>query len=116
MPKSWSATRLMQLVTLLHSGRYDSRQIAEHFKVNRRTVFRDLVKLQEAGVFPVYDSVRQKYTLHHSNHLFGLSHADATTLAIALQVPPARQSPARDMGKGWQPARRVGQRMAVGRR
>lgn len=61
---------MLTLLRLLQSGqRYNSRQLAEHCGVHRRTVFRDLATLQEAGVHVLYDEDRETYWLPHQTFL-----------------------------------------------
>lgn len=87
MPKSWTTERLIQMLSPLRSGRFNSRQMAERLRVNRRPVFRDLARLNAAGIHPQYDEQREVYTLPKVPVLRGLSSADAITLSIALQFP-----------------------------
>ncbi|MCA9021447.1 MAG: HTH domain-containing protein, partial [Planctomycetaceae bacterium] len=56
--------RLLRLIALLQSGRvYNSAQLASECEVSRRTVFRDLKTLQEAGIYVLYDDEKQGYLL-----------------------------------------------------
>ena len=56
--------RMLRMVELLQSGRtYNSPQLAELLGVSRRTVFRDLSTLQEAGIHFIYDDAAQSYSL-----------------------------------------------------
>lgn len=56
--------RLLRLIDLLQSGRIlNSSQLASGLKVSRRTVFRDLGTIQEAGIHVHYDEERQGYFL-----------------------------------------------------
>ncbi|MCA9004684.1 MAG: WYL domain-containing protein [Planctomycetaceae bacterium] len=56
--------RLLRLIALLQSGRvYNSAQLASECEVSRRTVFRDLKTLQEAGIYVLYDDDKQGYLL-----------------------------------------------------
>src|SRR5688572_2236656 len=95
MPKSWNVERILQLLTLLRSGRYNSRQLASQLGVNRRTIFRDLARLAACQVPVVYDAERQAYTMREVPLLRGLKPEHATTLAIALRLPlPGDPQPA----------------------
>jgi proteasome accessory factor B len=61
---------MLALLRLLQSGqRYNSRQLAERCGVHRRTIFRDLATLQEAGIHVRYDEVRETYWLPHQTFL-----------------------------------------------
>lgn len=56
--------RLLRLIELLQSGRLqNSAQLAEASGVSRRTVFRDIGMLQQAGLHVLYDEERQGYFL-----------------------------------------------------
>lgn len=62
--------RLLELLELLQSGRsYNARQLASHCKVTRRTIFRDLATLQEAGFHAHYSPEQQTYSLPHQTFL-----------------------------------------------
>ncbi|MBI3468953.1 MAG: WYL domain-containing protein [Planctomycetes bacterium] len=55
-------TRLLRSLVLLQSGRgYNARQLADECEVNRRTVFRDLKLLKEAGVPIHFDPASMTY-------------------------------------------------------
>lgn len=70
MPRSWKAQRLLTLLQLLQSGqRYNSRQLSQFCRVHRRTTFRDLATLQEAGVNVRYDEDCETYWLPHQSFL-----------------------------------------------
>lgn len=54
--------RLLHLVERLQSGRtYNARELAEFCEVSRRTTFRDIKSLQDAGIPVLYDSEKQGY-------------------------------------------------------
>jgi len=54
--------RLLHLVERLQSGRtYNARELAEFCGVSRRTMFRDIKSLQDAGIPVLYDSEKQGY-------------------------------------------------------
>jgi len=55
-------TRIIKLIGVLQSARgSNTRQLAEECGVNRRTIFRDLEALREAGVPVVFDSTRNEH-------------------------------------------------------
>lgn len=55
--------RLLRLIELLQSGRrYNTRQLSDSCRVSRRTVFRDLRLLQEAGLEVHFDDEQRGYT------------------------------------------------------
>jgi len=55
-------TRIIKLIGVLQSGRgYNTRQLSDECGVNRRTIFRDLEALREAGVPVVFDKNRNEY-------------------------------------------------------
>jgi predicted DNA-binding transcriptional regulator YafY len=57
-------TRLLQLIDLLQTERCpNARQLAETCEVSRRTIYRDLAALADAGMNVVYRSDRQGYEL-----------------------------------------------------
>ncbi len=56
--------RLLRLIQALQSGRLcNSVQLAEECGVSRRTIFRDISILQEAGIHVLYDEERQGYCM-----------------------------------------------------
>jgi len=64
MPVSQRIQRLLTLVQLLQSGRnHNALQLADLCNCSRRTVFRDLNTLQEAGIHVFYDEQEQGYSL-----------------------------------------------------
>lgn len=55
--------RLLRLIELLQSGRrYNTQQLSDSCRVSRRTVFRDLRLLQEAGLEVHFDDEQRGYT------------------------------------------------------
>lgn len=57
-------SRLLKLMDVLQSGRvYNSQELAELCGVSRRTVFRDIAALQEAGLSVLQDESRRGYFL-----------------------------------------------------
>lgn len=64
MARNQRLRRLLQLVSLLQSGRpHNPDALAERLKISRRTVFRDLNELNEAGLTVLFDEQRQGYFL-----------------------------------------------------
>ena len=62
--KSSRLTRLIELIVLLQSGRSrNAQQLAAECGVSRRTVFRDLDLLRQAGVPLLFDDDRQQYRM-----------------------------------------------------
>lgn len=58
--------RLLRIIETLQSGQvYNSQELAELCLVSRRTVFRDIAALQQAGLNIVLDQSRQGYFLPH---------------------------------------------------
>jgi len=56
--------RLLQIVSLLGSGKsFNARQLGELCGISRRTAFRDLAALQEAGFVILYDETQRTYRL-----------------------------------------------------
>lgn len=57
-------SRLLKLMDVLQSGRvYNSQELADMCGVSRRTVFRDIAALQEAGLSVLQDESRRGYFL-----------------------------------------------------
>jgi len=64
MARNVRLRRLLQLVSLLQSGRpHNPDALAERLGISRRTVFRDLNELNEAGLTVLFDEQRQGYFL-----------------------------------------------------
>lgn len=64
MPSALRLPRLIKIIEALQSARLqNSAELAELCGVSRRTVFRDLVLLQGAGLHVLYDDERQGYYL-----------------------------------------------------
>src|SRR4051812_26588449 len=85
------SSRVVSIIGLLQSGRtLNSRQIAEECGVTRRTVFRDLIALQEAGIHPTYDPQKQTYALP-ANQIpasrLTLDEVAAVTMAVQSATP-----------------------------
>lgn len=58
--------RLLRIIETLQSGKvYNSQELADLCEVSRRTVFRDISALQNAGLNVVLDQTRQGYYLPH---------------------------------------------------
>lgn len=79
-------SRLLNLVQLLSNGlRQNASELAELLETSRRTVFRDLQVLREAGVPLAYDSKSQKYRLEQGFQCrLGVHVPDILSFAIAL--------------------------------
>lgn len=64
------AERLIRIVQLLQAGRrYDVHDLATQLEVSRRTAFRDLQTLREAGLPCSFDPATESYTIDHSHYL-----------------------------------------------
>jgi predicted DNA-binding transcriptional regulator YafY len=62
--------RLIRLVQMLQSGRRcDVQVMADEMKVSRRTVFRDIQVLNEAGIGVTYDETGETYRIEHGQYL-----------------------------------------------
>ena len=88
-----SQGRLFELLCLLlERGRMTAPQLAEHFEVSVRTIYRDIDALSAAGV-PVYStpgkgggvSLLEGYTLHRA----AFTEAEQCQLLAALRAFPA---------------------------
>ena len=74
--------RLLRLVTLMQSGRRcNVRSMCTSLEVSRRTLFRDLSVLQDAGIQYVYDGKEKTYTMESSVLLQPVNLTVAETLA-----------------------------------
>ncbi|QEH34125.1 HTH domain protein [Aquisphaera giovannonii] len=63
-PSHFPLLRLLQLLVLLQTERYpNARRLAEICEVSRRTIYRDLAMLDEAGIPILYRPERQGYQL-----------------------------------------------------
>ena len=77
--------RLLQLITLLRSGRrYDADALAEELAVSRRTVFRDLHILTAAEIPYYYDSEADAYAIDRSFFLPAVNLTLDEALALFL--------------------------------
>jgi len=57
--------RVLRILTCLQSGPgFNARQLADHLKVSRRTVFRDLSIIRDSGVGVFFDSIADAYRVH----------------------------------------------------
>ena len=75
--------RLLRLVTLMQSGRRcNVRSMCTSLEVSRRTLFRDLSVLQDAGIQYVYDGKEKTYTMESSVLLQPVNLTVAETLAV----------------------------------
>ncbi len=87
--------RLIQLLVTLQSGSYPNAQrLAEMCEVSRRTIYRDLATLEQAGVPIRYDEQRRGYFL-------GLSPQVSATSQLSEQEMLALVIMSRSVG-GWQ--------------
>ncbi len=87
--KSDTLTRLFQLVSLLQGDRCpNTRDLAESCEVSRRTIHRDLDRLERAGIPVQYHVLRQGYCLGHSieSTATGLSEREVTALVVASET------------------------------
>jgi predicted DNA-binding transcriptional regulator YafY len=92
-------TRLLQLVVLLQSERCpNARRLAEICEVSRRTIYRDLATLADAGIPVVYRADRQGYELARTLFLQPLRIEDRE--AAALLVLCRRWEEGDDLGLG----------------
>ncbi len=110
-------SRLLRLMAVLQSGRMlNADQLAEDLSVSRRTVFRDIQALNEAGLTVLFDERREGYFLPTPWRLpvEPLTAAEAVSLLVVCQeicradggMPfhQAAQSAARKISQGLPPA------------
>jgi len=77
--------RLVRLITVLRSGRrYGADALAEEMEVSRRTIFRDLKALAEAGVPYYYDQSTEGYAIDRSFFLPAINFTLDEGLALLL--------------------------------
>ncbi|WP_437185089.1 helix-turn-helix transcriptional regulator [Planctomicrobium sp. SH668] len=77
--------RLLSLLELLQSGReYSSTELSTLCRISRRTVFRDLKTLQDAGVPILYDSKKQGYWIVSQPLLPATNLSIAETLSLLV--------------------------------
>lgn len=77
--------RILKLINTLQSGRsYTVEQLAELTGVNRRTVFRDLNLLHEAGIGYTFDRDSGRYRAEHAGTLPPVSFSTEEALALLL--------------------------------
>jgi predicted DNA-binding transcriptional regulator YafY len=92
--------RLLSLLERLQSGRtHSAPQLAALCGVSRRTVFRDLSTLQQAGIRVLYDAARQGYWIPAQSYLPPADLTLAETLSLLLL---AQEAGARDRGIPFQ--------------
>jgi predicted DNA-binding transcriptional regulator YafY len=100
-------TRLLQLVVLLQSERFpNARRLAEICEVSRRTIYRDLATLADAGIPVVYRADRQGYQLARELFLQPMRLEDRE--AAALLVLCGRWEEGDDLGLGELAERALG--------
>ena len=78
--------RVLKILTCLQSGPgFNARQLADHLKVSRRTVFRDLSIIRDSGVGVFFDSIADAYRLHPGSQPepARLNEEDLTNLVVA---------------------------------
>lgn len=77
--------RLIRIVQLLQAGRsYDVNALAREMSISRRTVFRDLNVLREAGVVCSYDAESERYGIDRSYYLPPMNLTMEEALALLL--------------------------------
>jgi predicted DNA-binding transcriptional regulator YafY len=92
--------RLIQLISLLQAGRCpNARQLAEICEVSRRTVYRDLATLANAGVTVLYRPDKQGYELARSLFLQPARLEEKEALALLAYSRQWRH--ADDLGLFW---------------
>lgn len=87
--------RLLQLIQLLQSGRiHNATQLADQCRISRRTVFRDLKMLQDAGLQLLYDESRQGYYMpsRSTTPVTQLTMAEAFAVLVICQDAAAPQT------------------------
>ncbi|MFO0890085.1 MAG: HTH domain-containing protein [Isosphaeraceae bacterium] len=100
-------SRLLQLVVLLQTERCpNARRLAEICEVSRRTIYRDLATLADAGITVVYRPDRQGYELARSLFLQPIRIEDRE--AAALLVLCGHRDDGDDLGLGELAARALG--------
>jgi predicted DNA-binding transcriptional regulator YafY len=78
-------TRLLQLIALLQTVRYpNARQLAETCEVSRRTIYRDLATLADAGMNVIYRPDRQGYQLKRGLFLLPTRLDEREAIALLL--------------------------------
>ena len=90
--------RVLQILRHLQSGSgFNVQELAGRLDVCRRTVFRDLSLLRDAGIQLVFDAERECYRLAPSNDLLVMPELDAdelTTLVTAVHLSMLQGIPA----------------------
>ncbi len=77
--------RLLHLLERLQSGRvHNATELADLCQVSRRTLFRDLKVLQDAGIAVLYDATRQGYWVTQTNLLPQVDLTSEETLALLI--------------------------------
>jgi predicted DNA-binding transcriptional regulator YafY len=78
--------RVLKILTCLQSGpAFNARQLSDHLKVSRRTIFRDLSIIRDSGVGLFFDSITDAYRLHAGSQPDPprLDEEDLTNLVVA---------------------------------
>lgn len=97
--------RLLRLVTLMQSGRRcDADTLGKTLDVSRRTLFRDLSALTDAGIQFLYDGKEKTYTMESAVLLRSLDLTVAEALSLLLLT---RVFIPRDMLPDFEPARQA---------
>lgn len=75
--------RILGLLLMIGNGRaMDVDELAEHFDVARRTVFRDLAVLKRVGVKTSYERLRRRYRVHEGTALQPITVTQNECLAL----------------------------------
>jgi predicted DNA-binding transcriptional regulator YafY len=89
--------RALQLVTCLQSGpRFSANELARHFDVSRRTIFRDLNMIRAAGIQIQFDAEHEAYRLAKpATYLAppGFREEDLAQLVVATHLSPLQHFP-----------------------
>jgi predicted DNA-binding transcriptional regulator YafY len=91
--------RTIRMLVLLKSGRiYNTQRLADKFSVSRRTVYRDLRALKDAGVAVQVDRLREAYYVRAQREpgQIPLANDQVVLLALAAHLSPLNSS--RDLG------------------
>ncbi len=98
-------SRLVRLISLLQSGKgFNTDQLAHECQVGRRTTFRDLATLREAGVPLHFDQQRQTYRIPGASLLPPTSFTSEEALALIGLAQELGQNPGLPF---YEPARRA---------
>jgi predicted DNA-binding transcriptional regulator YafY len=86
---------MLRMVALLQGQSYTADELAEAFKVHRRTVFRDIDRLKNAGIHIRHDPADDRCQLPPHFEVPGedLNDIEMAALVYAIKVSPALASP-----------------------